>query len=67
MARARLTHNTQRPQFGVRNRLAMYQSSQGLVTKAFAIATQMGYDPCNQLRVKSSAIGVTGDKLDYGS
>ena len=46
----------------------MYQSSQGFVTKAFAIATQMGYDPSNQLRVKSSAIGVpVGDELDYGS
>ena len=52
MARARLTHNTETPQVAGRNPLAMYQPSQGFVTKAFAIATQMGYDPSNQLRVK---------------
>jgi hypothetical protein len=68
MARARLTHNTETPQVAVRNPLAMYQPSQGFVTKAFAIATQMGYDPSNYLRVKNSAIGVTvGDELGYGS
>jgi hypothetical protein len=47
MARARLTHNTETPQLAVRNPLTMYQPSQGFVTKAFAIATQMGYDPSN--------------------
>jgi hypothetical protein len=68
MARGRLTHNTGTPQVVVRNPLAMYQPSQGFVTKAFAIATQMGYDPSNYLRVKNSAIGVTvGDELGYGS
>ena len=46
----------------------MYQPSQGFVAKAIAIATQMGYDPSNHLRVQNSAIGVTvGDELGYGS
>ena len=52
----------------VSNPFAMYQPSQGFLTKAFAIATEMGYDPSNWLRVKDSAIGVTvGDELGYGS
>ena len=68
MARAGLTKTTQKPQFGVRNPLAMYQPSQGFVTKVFAIATQMGYDPSNWLGMRNSAIGVTvGDELGYGS
>ena len=46
----------------------MYQPSQGFVTKVFAIATQMGYDPSNWLGMRNSAIGVTvGDELGYGS
>jgi hypothetical protein len=47
MARARLTHNTETPQVAINDPLAMYQPGQGFVTKAFAIATQMGYDPSN--------------------